>query len=78
MTRSMPLPSLADLSAEAQSGVVVVLKAALAPRVETQKSHLESLRAVAKTAGEGEVAWRESCWPAIETPEAPALGACVS
>jgi len=54
-------------------GCVEVLTAKVEPRVFVQKSHFSSRRAVAKTVGDGEVAARESCWPAMLTPLAPAL-----
>lgn len=53
---------------------VDVLTANVDPSVLVQKSHFSSRRAVAKTEGEGVLAARESCWPAMLTPLAPALG----
>lgn len=63
------------------SFAVMVLTAAVAPSLSTQKAHLESWRAVAKTAGAGSAAARLSWMPAMETDEAPAcqrIDLCVS
>jgi len=71
----MPLSLFAAIRRLAQSEVWVdVLTAKVEPSVLVQKVHFSSRRAVAKTVGDGVVAARESCWPAMLTPLAPALG----
>jgi hypothetical protein len=66
---STPLPFVAFRTSAGQSWVVV-LKAAVAPSSLTAKAHLESWRAVAKTAEAPSAT--ESWIPAMETEDAPA------